>query len=56
MITQEVVVQKILAHLNGEMREIELVHWAEAASVSLSESNADVPGEGTVLDVLGIYP
>lgn len=52
MITQDVVANKILAHLNGDLTETELVHWAEDAIVTLTESDVDVPGEDTLLDVL----
>jgi len=52
MITQEMVVQKILAHLNGALSETELVHWAEDAFVLLTESNADIPNEQAVMDAL----
>jgi hypothetical protein len=53
MITQELIVEKILAHLNGELTEEELVHWAEDAFVTLSESDADVANEGAIMEVLG---
>jgi hypothetical protein len=52
MITQEIVVQKILEHLNGTLSEIELVHWAENAFVSLTKSDTDIPNEQIVLDTL----
>lgn len=52
MITQELVTEKIIAHLNGEMTEPELVHWAEDALFELSESDADTPGEEILLDIL----
>ena len=52
MITQKLVVSKILAHLNGELTETELVYWAEDALVTLFESDADVPNEDAVIDVL----
>jgi hypothetical protein len=52
MITQKLVAQKILAHLNGELTETELVHWAEDAFMILSESDEDVPNENVILDVL----
>jgi hypothetical protein len=53
MITQESVTKKILAHLNGTVSERELVHWAENALVSLSESDEDVPNEALLMDILG---
>ncbi len=53
MITQETIARKILAHLNGDLTEIELVHWAEDAFVELTESDQDLPNEETLLDILG---
>ena len=53
MITKRLVVDQILAHLNGKLSEAELVHWAEDAFVTLSESDQDVDDESTLLDVLG---
>ncbi len=50
MITQDIVVEKILAHLNHQISEAELVRWAEDALVTLSESDEDVPNEETILD------
>ncbi len=50
--TQDVVAQKIIAFLNGEIAETDLVHWAEDAFVELSESDADVPNESALLDIL----
>lgn len=52
MITQALVVQKILAFLNGELTENELVNWAEDAFVTLSGSNEDVPNENAMIEVL----
>jgi len=52
MITQDAVVQKIIAHLNGEITEKELVHWAEDAFVTLTESDAEIPNEKQVMDAL----
>lgn len=52
MITQDVVVEKILAHLNHELTEQELVHWAEDALVEVAESDEDIPNEDAILDVL----
>ncbi|MBC7814067.1 MAG: hypothetical protein H7175_23135 [Burkholderiales bacterium] len=52
MITQELVVGKILAHLNAELSETELVHWAEDALVTLVESDIDEPNEQMILDTL----
>lgn len=52
MITQDVVVEKILAHLNHQITEAELVQWAEDALVKVFESDADIPNEEAILDVL----
>jgi hypothetical protein len=52
MITQETVVEKILAHLNGDLTELELVHWAEDALFELTESDQDVPNEDPIIDIL----
>jgi hypothetical protein len=52
MITQDMLVEKILAHLNDEMTEAELVHWAEDALVLVSESDDDLANEEAILDVL----
>ncbi len=52
MITQDVVVEKILAHLNHQITEAELVQWAEEALVKVFESDADIPNEEAILDVL----
>lgn len=52
MITGEIIVEKILAHLNGELTERDLVLWAEDMLVALTESDWDVPDEETILDVL----
>ncbi len=52
MITQDVVVEKILAHLNHQITEAELIHWAEDAWVNLTESDVNVPNEAAILDVL----
>jgi hypothetical protein len=52
MITQELLVEKIVAHLNGKLTEADLVHWAEDALVLLSESDKDSPNEDALLEVL----
>lgn len=52
MITHDVVVEKILAHLNHQLSEAELVRWAEDALVQVTESDMDIPNEETILDVL----
>ncbi|MBN1284121.1 MAG: hypothetical protein JXB47_01845 [Anaerolineae bacterium] len=53
MITQERVVEKILDYLNGHIDRYMLVYWAEDALFALSESDYDVPGEKTLMEVLG---
>jgi hypothetical protein len=53
MITQAAAVQKILAFLNGEVSETELVHWAEDAFVEVTEADDDIPNEAALLDILG---
>jgi hypothetical protein len=53
MSTQGDVIKKILAHLNGDMSEKALVHWAEDALVSLSESDSDTPNEAVLMEILG---
>jgi hypothetical protein len=53
MITQESIARKIVAFLNGEVSETDLVHWAETAFVELSEADADIPNEAGLLDILG---
>ena len=53
MITETVVAGKILAFMNGQLTETELIHWAEDAFVALSETDSDVANEGALLDVLG---
>ncbi|MBN1963390.1 MAG: hypothetical protein JW910_02010 [Anaerolineae bacterium] len=52
MITQDVMIGKILAHLNGDLTETELIHWVEDVVVVLTESHTDVSNEDTLLDVL----
>ena len=53
MITQEVVAQKILDYLNGELDLTTLVHWSEDTLFALSESDEDVPNEQALMRVLG---
>ncbi len=53
MATREQVIQKIVAHLNGDLGEVELVRWAEDAFVAVSESDVTIPHENMLLDVLG---
>ena len=52
MITQDVVVNHILAHLNGTLSETELVHWAEDALFELTESEVDITNEAVIIDIL----
>lgn len=52
MITKELVIEKIMAHLNHELTEAELVQWAEAAFVTLSNSARDAHDEDVLLDIL----
>ncbi len=52
MSIQDVVIGKILAHLNGQLSERDLVHWAEDAYVGLVESSGEIPNEQAVLDTL----
>ena len=52
MITQEMIVEKILAHLNHQLSEDELVRWAEDALLTVVESDTDLPDEELLLDVL----
>jgi hypothetical protein len=52
MVTQQMVIQKILAHLNGNLSGTNLVHWAEDAVVELTESDVEIPNEQDVLDIL----
>ena len=53
MITQESTALKIVAFLNGEVSDTDLVHWVEDAFVELSESDADIPNYVILLDILG---
>ena len=53
MMSKELVVQQILAYLNGEVSEHDLVLWAENGFVALSESEAEIPDEALILDMLG---
>lgn len=53
MVTQAAVVEKILDYLNGRVDRLTLVHWAEDALFTLSESDQDVPNEKTLMHVLG---
>ena len=52
MITQTIVSQKILDHLNGKISQENLVAWAENAFVELTESDVDADNEQVLLDAL----
>lgn len=52
MITRGLVVEKILAHLNQQMSEKELVHWAEDALLELTESDHETADDAILMDVL----
>ncbi len=52
MITQSIITQKILDHLNGKLSQDELVHWAENALMEITESDSDFPNEDLMLDTL----
>lgn len=53
MITQAQLIEKILAHLNGQVSEADLIRWAEDSFVTLTEADEDFPNEDTLLDILG---
>jgi len=53
MVTEETVVRNVLAFLNDEISEAELVGWAEDAFVKVSEADSDIPNEDLLLDMLG---
>jgi len=53
MISKAVVVSRILAYLNGELAEADLVRWAEDAFVALTESDEEIDDEALMLDILG---
>lgn len=52
MITRAQVARHILAHLNMEQSEAELVRWPERALTELLESDTDSPNDQVLLDVL----
>ncbi|MCA0458980.1 MAG: hypothetical protein LCI00_33835 [Chloroflexi bacterium] len=52
MISQTIISQKILDHLNGKLSQEELVTWAENAFVELTESDTDIANEEMLLDTL----
>jgi hypothetical protein len=53
MITQEQIAQKILQYLNGQVDLPTLVQWSEETLFNLSESGDDVPGESSMMRILG---
>lgn len=52
MITQELLADKVIAYLNGEMELAELVHWAEDAIITFTESDERPPNADVVWDIL----
>ena len=52
MISQSLISQKILDHLNSKLSQDELVQWAENALVEVTESNSDLVNEEMLLDIL----
>jgi len=52
VITRRLLIEKIVAHLNGGLSEQGLVDWAEGALVALTESDHEAPDEALLMDVL----
>lgn len=52
MITQELLAEKVLDYLNGQITLLELVHWAEDGIVTFTESDERPPNADTVWDIL----
>jgi hypothetical protein len=52
MVTQEVLADKILAYLNGDLALTELVQWTEDAIVTFTESDTRPPNADAVWDAL----
>ena len=52
MITQEILAEKILAYLNGQIALDDLVDWSEDAIVTFSESDQRPSGADAVWDAL----
>lgn len=50
---KDAVISHLLAHLNGQLTEAELIAWAEGFFVELSERDDEFELESTLLDVLG---
>jgi hypothetical protein len=52
MITQDMLADKILAYLNGQIMLEDLVHWAEDAVVIFTESDQRPPNANAIWDAL----
>jgi hypothetical protein len=52
MITQDMLADKILAYLNGQIMLEDLVHWAEDAVVIFTESDQRPPNANAIWDTL----
>ena len=52
MITQEILAEKILAYLNGQISLDDLVGWSEDAVVTFTESEQRAPGADAIWDTL----
>ncbi len=52
MITQEILAGQVLKYLNGQMSLVELVHWAEDAIVTFTESDQRPPNADAIWDAL----
>ncbi len=52
MVTQEVLADKILAYLNGDLTLTELVHWTEDAIITFTKSDERPPNADAVWDSL----
>lgn len=52
MITQEMLAEKILAYLNGQISLDALVTWAEDAMVTFTESDERAAGSDAIWDTL----
>lgn len=52
-VNKEVLARQILAYLNGEISESDLVRWAEDEFIALSEAQSELPDESLLLDILG---
>ena len=47
------VASKILAYLNGELGEDDLIQWSEDSLVGIIESDEDIVNEDVLMDILG---